>query len=164
MRLRGLAGVSTLLGVLHAAHAWQFGVEQRFVEEKLVVAGSLGLPKTGLVAAFGDFNADQLLDVFFLSADQRSLSVYEWDREQYEFRERVESRIRTPSSFVIVNVVPGDYDYDGRLDVLLMGERNPGGWWGKDDELEMEVYLQLSDGSFCASLVSDQPGRADGAR
>ncbi|KAL8286465.1 hypothetical protein RQP46_004482 [Phenoliferia psychrophenolica] len=148
MRLRGLAGAATLFGVIGLARGWQLGVEQRFVEEKLVVAGALGLPKTGLVAAFGDFNADQLLDVFFLSADQRSLSVYEWNREAYEFRERVESRIRTASSFIIVNVVPGDYDYDGRLDVLLMGEENPDSWWGKDAELEMQVYLQLGDGSF----------------
>lgn len=149
-----LLGVAAALALLRPALGWQFGVEQRFISENLVVAGALGLPATGLVAAFGDFNADQLLDVFFLSSDQRSLSVYEWDREAYEFRERVESRIHTASSFIIVNVVPGDYDYDGRLDVLLMGESNPGGWWGKDDSLEMQVYLQQSDGSFCELLTS----------
>lgn len=125
------------------------GVEQRYVDEHLIEVGSLGLPKTGLVAAFGDYNADQLLDLFFLSSDQRSLSVYTWDRPSYEWVEKVESRIRTNSDFLIVNVVPGDFDYDGRLDVLLMGSKNPGGWWGSDETLEMQVYLQQSDGSLC---------------
>ncbi|KAK4705610.1 integrin alpha FG-GAP repeat containing protein 1, partial [Phenoliferia sp. Uapishka_3] len=161
MRLGLWCATTTFLAysVTHAT-AWQLGVEQRFVEEKLVIAGSLGLPTTGLVAAFGDFNADQLLDVFFLSADQRSLSVYEWDREAYSFKERVETRIRTPSSFIIQNVVPGDYDYDGRLDVLLMGEDNPGGWWGTVNTLQMQVYLQKSDGSFSGPEPVDPSGLA----
>lgn len=105
----------------------------------------------GIIAAFGDYDADQLLDIFYLSSDQRSLTAYTWDRTAYEWREKVEARIRTKSDFIIVNVVPGDYNYDGRLDVLLMGGKNPGGWWGQDETLEMEVYLQQADGSFCTS-------------
>lgn len=128
--------------------------EQRFVEEKLIDTGSLGLPNDGLVAAFGDFNADQLLDLFYLSADQRSLSVYTWTRAAYKWEENVEARIRTTSDFIITNVVPGDYNYDGRLDLLLMGGKNPGGWWGDDETVEMAVYLQTTNGSFCTSLLS----------
>lgn len=144
--MRLLLALSLVLSA--SVSAWQLGVEQRFVEETLINAGPLGLPSTGLVAAFGDYNADQLLDLFYLSADQRSLSVYEWDRTLYTFTERVESRIRTNADFLVVNVVPGDYDYNGRLDVLLMGEVNPGGWWGEDVAVKMQVYLQQSDGSF----------------
>lgn len=52
-----------------------------------------------------------------------------------------------------VNLVPGDWNYDGKLDLLVMGSRNTGGWWGgngkgKEEELEMFVYLQQGDGSF----------------
>jgi integrin alpha FG-GAP repeat containing protein 1 len=131
---------------------WFPTTKQRFVEEHLIDAGNLGLPKqAGLVAAFGDFNADQLLDLVLLSSDQRSLAVWEWDRKAYEFKEKTETRIRTKSDFVVTNVVPGDFDYDGKLDLLVMGGKNPGGWWGNDETTEMQVYLQQPDGSFCAS-------------
>ncbi|KAI5477781.1 Integrin alpha N-terminal domain superfamily protein [Pseudohyphozyma bogoriensis] len=151
MRLAAVASFALCLALSNSlVSAWQLKLgEQRYAgQEHLVDAGALGLPSTGLVAAFGDYNADQLLDLFFLSSDQRSLSVYVWDREAYSWVEKVESRIRTKSDFIIVNVVPGDYDYDGKLDVLLMGEKNPGGWWGSDDTLEMAVYLQKTDGTF----------------
>lgn len=125
---------------------------QRYVEEKLIDTGSLGLPATGVVAAFGDYNGDQVLDLFFLSADQRSLSVYIWDKVAYSWTERIETRIRTTADFIITNVVPNDYNYDGRLDVLLMGSKDPGSWWGAEDKLEMLVYLQEPDATFCESF------------
>ncbi|KDE06538.1 hypothetical protein MVLG_03187 [Microbotryum lychnidis-dioicae p1A1 Lamole] len=129
------------------AHARFPGVEQRFVEEKLINTGSLGLPDDGLVAAFGDFNGDQLLDLFHLSTNQRTVSVYTWSRAQYRWQEQVQARIRTASDFIITNIVPGDFDYDGRLDLLLMGGSKPGGWWGHD-ELAIKVFLQQRNGTF----------------
>ncbi|GAA5911051.1 hypothetical protein JCM6882_006862 [Rhodosporidiobolus microsporus] len=149
MLLLALALVAALAAKPHPAAAALFPwAQQRFTDEHLIDAGSLGLPKTSLVAAFGDYNADQLADVVVLSSDQRSLSVWNWDRKRYEFVEAVETRVRTPSDFVVVNVVPGDFNYDGKLDVLLMGGKNPGGWWGNDETTEMLVYLQQADGSF----------------
>lgn len=149
MRLLSTPLALSLLSLATVAKGLWPGVEQRYVDEHLLQTGSLGLPRTGLVAAFGDYNADQLVDLFLLSSDQREVSVWVWDRALYEWRERPESRIRTQSDFIVVNVVPGDFDYDGRLDVLLMGSKNPGGRWGGDETLEMQVYLQRSDGSFC---------------
>ncbi|GAA6029384.1 hypothetical protein JCM8097_003650 [Rhodosporidiobolus ruineniae] len=137
------------LASAHLAHAaWFPGTQQRYTDEKLIDAGQLGLPKTSLVAAFGDYNADQLTDLFLLSSDQRSLSVYTWDRKLFTFAEQARTRIRTTSDFVVTNVVPGDFNYDGRLDVLVMGGKNPGGWWGNDETTEMQVYIQQPDGSF----------------
>lgn len=128
----------------------------RFVEEKLIATGSLGLPdKLGMISAWGDFNSDQLLDLVYLAADQRSLSIYTWSRLEFKWIELINSRIKTPSDFIIQNVVPGDYDYDGRLDLLVMGSANPeGSWWNKGDDnvLQMKLYLQQSDGSFCTQL------------
>lgn len=148
MRLR--SSWSLIFGLPASALGYYFpGVEQRYVHEKLIGTGSLGLPTTGLVAALGDFDSDQLLDLFYLSADQRSLSTYVWDRPNYIWQELVQSRIRTSSDFIILNVLPGDYNYDGKLDILLMGGKNPGGWWGGDESLEMQVYLQGPNGTFC---------------
>ncbi|GAA5984638.1 hypothetical protein JCM11641_004548 [Rhodosporidiobolus odoratus] len=137
-----------LISSIHLVKAWFPGTQQRFTDEKLVQTGQLGLPKTSLVAAFGDYNADQLTDLFLLSSDQRSISVYTWDRKAYTFNEQPHTAIRTKSDFVVTNVVPGDFNYDGRLDVLLMGGKNPGGWWGNDEETEMLVYLQQPTGTF----------------
>lgn len=156
VKLIGMLGSLILVVVAFAprpssAALWR---EQRFVEEKLIDTGSLGLPNDGMVAAFGDFNADQLLDLFYLSADQRSLSTYIWSRAGYKWVEKPEARIRTRSDFIITNVVPGDFNYDGRLDLLLMGGKNPGGWWGDDETVEMAVYLQSATGNFCTSALS----------
>lgn len=139
--------------------SFSFGLaQQRFQgQEHLIDIGSLGLPANGgLVSAFGDFNSDQLLDLFFLSSDQRTISVYEWDRLNFQFKESDNplAKIRTEKDFVVVNIVPGDYNYDGKLDLLVMGQSNPGGWWGWDDTLEMRVYLQSSNGTFGWSLYS----------
>ncbi|GAA6012102.1 hypothetical protein JCM11491_001751 [Sporobolomyces phaffii] len=127
---------------------------QRFTPEKLVDLGALGLPETGLVAAWGDFDSDQFLDLFHLAYDQRALSVYTWDRTAYEWREHAPARIKTRSDFVVTNVVPGDYNRDGRLDVLLMGERHPG-WAGqRGGTTEMLVYLQSPEGGTFAEPIS----------
>ncbi|GAA5978759.1 hypothetical protein JCM10908_004473 [Rhodotorula pacifica] len=133
------------------------GSSRRFTEEKLLDAGSLNLPTNqGLVAAWVDWNGDQHLDLVLLSSDQRSLSVHLWNRKQFRFLEpREGSELRTPSDFVITNVVPGDYDFDGRIDLLVMGGKNPGGWWGEDETTEMRVYLQQPDGSFGEAIEVD---------
>lgn len=103
-----------------------------------------------MVVAFGDVNSDQLLDLFMLSADQRTVSTWSWNRIEYQWKEQIQSRIHTDKDFIVVNVVPGDYNYDGKLDLLLMGQENPGSWWGEDaDETRMQVYLQESNATFC---------------
>lgn len=39
--------------------------------------------------------------------------------------------------FVIENVVPGDFTYDGKLDILVMGRSNPN---NAGDEIKMRIY------------------------
>ncbi|BGP45902.1 hypothetical protein JCM10450v2_001737 [Rhodotorula kratochvilovae] len=149
LHLSALASVALVALSLRSASAWRVpGVEQRYVDETLIDAGALGFPNTGIVAAFADYNADGLVDVVHLSADQRSLGIYTWDRKKYSWTEALEARIRTHSDFIVTNVVPGDFNYDGRLDLLVMGGQNPGGWWGGDEDTDMQVYLQHADGSF----------------
>ncbi|GAA5933073.1 FG-GAP repeat domain-containing protein [Sporobolomyces koalae] len=143
------------------AHAWSlasfnlsslFPAPHRFPQERLLDLASLGLPKTGSIAAIGDYNADQLNDVFHLSYDQRSVSVWTWDRKSYTWHEDERTRIKTPADFVVTNVLPGDFNRDGKLDLLLMAQKNPSsdpnGGWIKDKETRMAVYLQQPDGTY----------------
>lgn len=47
--------------------------------------------------------------------------------------------------FIITNIVPGDFDYDGKLDVLLMCSTNPD---LKDSEIVMQLYLGNGNDTF----------------
>lgn len=109
------------------------------------------------------------LDLFVLSKDQRKVTLWLWDRSArspdagrhvvhlvtartaaYAFRPSPAAPIEAPSGFVITNVVPGDYNYDGRLDILLMGQFSPGSWTGSGD-LKMAVYFGTGSDAFCVS-------------
>lgn len=46
--------------------------------------------------------------------------------------------------YIITNVVPGDYNYDGHLDVLLMGQESP----EKSSEIQMQIYLGNGNDTF----------------
>lgn len=43
-------------------------------------------------------------------------------------------------------MVPADYDQDGKLDVMLMGQQDPVG--RPEDELKMRVYLSNWNSTF----------------
>lgn len=65
----------------------------------------------------------------------------------------------------ILNVVPADFDHDGRLDLLIMSEERNGRWWGGDKvTLDMDVHLQASDGSFGTSLPHVVPSMNTGEK
>ncbi|EIW70623.1 hypothetical protein TREMEDRAFT_28893 [Tremella mesenterica DSM 1558] len=126
---------------------WPFK-QKRFVAEAFIDAGPLGLEDaTGRVIAMGDWNGDQHSDLFILSKDQKSVQLYLWNRESFKF---LPSHSVTLSSNII-NVVPGDYNHDGQLDLLVMYEdKSDGGWWGGDKiRLGMQVYIGGGvDGGF----------------
>ena len=97
-----------------------------------------------MVAAVGDADGDQLLDLFVLSSDQRTITVWSWDRARYTFAPSGAPLVRAP--FIVANVVPTDLDADGRLDLLLMGQTSPGGY--SDRDLRMAVCRGIGGRSF----------------
>ncbi|RKP26277.1 hypothetical protein SYNPS1DRAFT_28023 [Syncephalis pseudoplumigaleata] len=122
---------------------WTYAAEQ-YASDALY-KDDLGLDHVlGHPVAFGDFNSDKFTDIFVLSGDQRTLTVYLWQPDAKQFKAST-AMISIPSSedgaFVIENVIPGDFNYDGALDVLLMGRKGP---IERDDpkgDLLMRVYL-----------------------
>ncbi|CAG8433014.1 6316_t:CDS:10 [Ambispora gerdemannii] len=95
----------------------------------------------GTVVAFADFNSDKYTDVFVLSENQTVVNVYTWHHKNWRF-EKSEAQI-TIKEFLITNILPGDFNYDGKLDVLVMGQR-----YKADKELFMRVYLGNGDDAF----------------
>jgi integrin alpha FG-GAP repeat containing protein 1 len=132
-----------------------FASKRRFTHEKLINAGDLNLAPQGggggggPIAAWLDWNGDQHLDLVRLSADQRSLAVHLWDSVRFQYNQgpHLESDLK-----VIKSVVPGDYNFDGKIDLLVLGSLGTGGWWGGDDDdedrTEMRIHLQQPDGSI----------------
>ncbi|CEL54545.1 T-cell immunomodulatory protein OS=Homo sapiens GN=ITFG1 PE=1 SV=1 [Rhizoctonia solani AG-1 IB] len=115
---------------------WPFP-SKRFQSNGLISAGELGLQGVhGRVVAFGDLNGDQFLDLLTLSEDQKKVHGWIWDHDSFSY-----TRSATVASFVtgrIVNVVPADINYDGRLDMLLMA-------LGKDGK-QLDLSVHLGDG------------------
>ncbi|XP_064540088.1 T-cell immunomodulatory protein [Drosophila montana] len=77
--------------------------------------------KEGVVAAFGDFNSDELTDIFVIQDDRKMLQIL--------FGADTEPLLRMgPICYFearrIVSVVPGDFDGDALMDVLVNVERS----------------------------------------
>ncbi|TFK25799.1 hypothetical protein FA15DRAFT_668127 [Coprinopsis marcescibilis] len=131
------------LSVLLAAHFtqaikfWPFP-QKRFTANSLIDAGSLGLTGDVRVAAFGDFDGDQSLDVLSIAEDEQTLSVYYWKHDSFSFE--ASTPFKHPRR--ILNAVPGDFTHTGKLDLLVMSEGT------SKDQLDLTVYPALLSGGF----------------
>ncbi|XP_063359549.1 T-cell immunomodulatory protein isoform X2 [Cydia amplana] len=77
---------------------------------------SFGKFKEGIIAAFGDFNSDELTDAFVIK-NGSSVEVYlAHDKEPF-LRPSIFSC--NFSNIIVTSVVPGDYDGDAYMDILL---------------------------------------------
>lgn len=123
---------------------------QKFKNQGLYDLGDLGLGSLdGMIIAIGDSNADQFRDIFTLSADQRSVSLYLWDHELYEFVSVPNNPVipQTTGQFLITNIVVTDINYDGRLDILVLGLADP-----EASTLKMEVWYGKDGTSFAPGI------------
>lgn len=122
--------------------------------------------------ADGRLSCRRSIDLFELSKDQRSVSVWTWDHGQslrstpslgfvwadlcdclftaaYTYRKSAASVIKPHK---IHNVVPMDFNGDGRLDLLVMSEAEDGTWWTDTSELQLDIHVQVEGGklgTFC---------------
>ncbi|KIO28141.1 hypothetical protein M407DRAFT_72199 [Tulasnella calospora MUT 4182] len=133
----GLLLLSLILPFSVHGFVWPFS-KKRFTSNGLIGAGPLGLQDVdGRVAAFGDFGGDQFLDVVTLSEDQRTLTLYNWDHDQFRFTQS--TSISVPAK--VLNVVPGDFTHDGKLDLLVMSQASD-----TTAQLDIGLYVGTSGG------------------
>ncbi|RHZ82632.1 hypothetical protein Glove_106g45 [Diversispora epigaea] len=126
----------------------------KYSSSALYAVSDMGLDNiNGTIVAFGDFNSDKYTDLIVLSADQTTISIYLWDHDsyKYELEPLLNITISTDESnpgFLITNVLPGDYNYDGYLDLLIMGQEGPTDQNAKNKPNYMRVYMGYSNNTF----------------
>ncbi|KAI5249225.1 T-Cell Immunomodulatory Protein [Manis pentadactyla] len=82
-----------------------------------VTAELFGAEAWGTLAAFGDLNSDKQTDLFVLR-ERNDLIVFLADQNAPYFKPKVKISLKNHSA-LITGVVPGDYDGDSQMDVLL---------------------------------------------
>ncbi|WFD21174.1 hypothetical protein MCAP1_003435 [Malassezia caprae] len=101
--------------------AWTWLPQRRFKEEGFMHIGSLGLDGVkGHLAAWGYWNDDRFLDAYVVDAARQQVSVHEWMHTSFAFNTTPAALYTVPADLRIVNVVPADFTYNGRTDLLVM--------------------------------------------
>ncbi|XP_066247870.1 T-cell immunomodulatory protein [Euwallacea similis] len=73
----------------------------------------------GMPAAFGDFNSDELTDVFVILNNSKTLEILLAHEEEPLLRPAKNRLKCTFSNSLITSVVPGDFDGDAMMDVMV---------------------------------------------
>ncbi|XP_078102913.1 LOW QUALITY PROTEIN: T-cell immunomodulatory protein [Sander vitreus] len=129
-----------------------------------VTADLFGAENYGTVAAFGDFYADKQTDIFIIR-EQSELVIFLADSKTPYFKPKVNiTKDILPRDTVITSVVPGDYDGDSQMDVLLTAQiQNSKNttvliFWGNNQTLDMSGWLRLNKTFTDQPLVMDFNG------
>ncbi|XP_063801647.1 T-cell immunomodulatory protein [Pseudophryne corroboree] len=103
-----------------------------------VTGDVLGAEALGRVAAFGDFNADKQTDLFVVRGGNE-LWIFLADLKLTPYFNPKIKLSLVREGLVITSVVPGDYNGDSQMDVLLTTV--PKGQGGTDSPLSAVIYL-----------------------
>ncbi|XP_010126346.1 PREDICTED: T-cell immunomodulatory protein-like, partial [Chlamydotis macqueenii] len=123
-----------------------------------------GAEAYGTLAAFGDFNSDKQTDLFVLRAGNE-LIIFLADQKEPYFKPRVKLPMKS-LSVTITSVVPGDYDGDSQMDVLLTTQTQNHGrdelsvfiFWGHNQTLDLNHKTMLDKTFHDEPLVMDYNG------
>ncbi|XP_042186773.1 T-cell immunomodulatory protein isoform X2 [Oncorhynchus tshawytscha] len=114
-----------------------------------VTTDLFGSENHGTVAAFGDFNSDKQTDIFIIR-EQSELVIFLADLKAPYFKPKVHiTKKDLPVNCIITGVVPGDYDGDSQMDVLLTVQLKTKAtsdtmvvvFWGNNQTLDEQVDL-----------------------
>ncbi|XP_056104422.1 T-cell immunomodulatory protein [Rhinichthys klamathensis goyatoka] len=122
------------------------------------------LENYGTVAAFGDFNSDKQTDIFIIRK-RSELLIFLADLKPPYYKPKVNLTKEVISSdFSITSVVPGDYDGDSQMDVLLTGHLKDSPlttvfiFWGHNQTLDLNDRVEINRTFNDQPLVMDFNG------
>nr|CAG4651697.1 EOG090X03KG [Triops cancriformis] len=148
-KMEGDAATTFFLSILLLTPA---GVKADFTSQVF------GSSPEGLPVAFGDFNSDKLTDLFVLKNEGKTLELYLAHEKPpfLRFTDLTCSFESTP----IRNVVPGDFDGDGAMDILLVDSNYAirvawGSLTSIDCPAPHEILIQLSSEPLVLDYNSD---------
>ncbi|XP_076143592.1 T-cell immunomodulatory protein [Alosa pseudoharengus] len=130
-----------------------------------VTTDLFGAEKYGTIAAFGDFNSDKQTDIFIIK-EQSELVIFLADLKAPYFKPKVRlGEGDIPNDMAITSVVPGDYDGDSQMDVLLtMSKKGKDAsdttvfvFWGNNQTLD-KSRVELNKTFMDQPLVMDFNG------
>eukprot|EP00474_Spongospora_subterranea_P000997 CRZ01455.1 hypothetical protein [Spongospora subterranea] len=137
------------------------------------------------VIAFADVNSDKKVDLIMLNGGQNEVQIYIWSSDSWQFDPLPSMSIRLPADVdslsLITCVAPGDFNYDGHLDLLIQGrvggQTGRGAYWsrlffkkpGKNSFVQAEGVKLTSDDEllvfdYNADLHLDLFGFSEGIR
>lgn len=93
----------------------------------------------GMPAAFGDFNSDELTDLFVLRDEGKSIEILLAYEEEPLIR-RASTPLKCTFKNHITSVVPGDFDGDALMDVLVTSVKKR---TGNDLESRSHTYVHI---------------------
>ncbi|KAI5729771.1 hypothetical protein M8J76_006465 [Diaphorina citri] len=105
-----------LLWVFFAPHGAEALLDPPSNNMTLPVFGSV---TDGLPAAFGDFNSDELTDMFVLRDDRHTLQILLGADTEPLLRPAPDGALKCTYEKSISSVVPGDFDGDALMDVMI---------------------------------------------
>lgn len=111
-----------------------------------LVFGSL---TDGMPAAFGDFNSDELTDVFVLRDNGKTVEIFLAAEEEPLLRLARPTPLRCSfENSLITSVVPGDFDGDALMDILVTTIHKNGETSGKDRRILTSVHINWGGANY----------------
>ncbi|CAG2250154.1 ITFG1 [Mytilus edulis] len=134
-----------------------------------VTSETLGASAKGLIAAFGDYNANKNTDLFVIGDAGTSVKIYlatkEVTSDESKYQEVVLIPGNTANGTVITSVVPADFDGDNQMDILVTRQlKDVTGvrvqiYWGHRQQTKLEATpLENTGGLKDQPLVLDANG------
>uniref|UniRef100_A0A1L8E2V0 Putative t-cell immunomodulatory protein n=1 Tax=Nyssomyia neivai TaxID=330878 RepID=A0A1L8E2V0_9DIPT len=116
------------------------------------VFGSSGV--SGIPAAFGDFNSDELTDMFMLRDNFRTVQIFLGSDTEPLLKEGPKC---TFDNLEISSVVPGDFDGDAFMDVLITARIDAGDKLGVYINWGGSSYINCTSGKEPLIVVHGEP-------